>query len=151
MYALDRLCFGLPFQFSLRAMRHFATSPNAITLVAESSLGHIAGFLITHREPHDNGTFGYIVTLDVHPSLSRRGIATRLMRESEVECGTYGATSMRLHVHTGNAAAIAFYEHLDYKLKATIRNFYGFGLDAYLYENSIVLRPDSVGGAANND
>jgi len=52
MHALDELCFAAPFRFTRRAMRRFAETPGAITLLAESS-GQLVGFAIAHLESEE--------------------------------------------------------------------------------------------------
>ena len=145
LHELDQLCFESSFRFSLRSMRRFLTARNAFTLVAETSAtDQIAGFIITHREVLAGRSVGYIVTLDVRPALVRSGIATTLLASAETELASQGAVAMRLHVHAGNAAAIAFYEGVKYRSTDQIQNFYGPGLDAFVYEKSLFFTEESA-------
>jgi len=128
MHALDVLCFEPPFRFSQREMRRLAEERGAIVLLAESGT-ELAGFCIVHRD----GTWGYLVTLDVALTWRRHGLATRLLQDAEAELQTAGATGMGLHVHTGNASAISFYERFGYEHVGMAEGFYGPGLDALVY------------------
>jgi ribosomal-protein-alanine N-acetyltransferase len=128
MYALDLICFEPPFRFSRRTMRGFAESPNAIALLTEE-MGKLVAFCVTHVEQG----VGYVVTLDVAPDWRRKGLAARLMAESEARAHSAGAESMALHVFTGNSSAIRFYEALAYRQIGVAEGFYGRGLDAFLY------------------
>ena len=72
----------------------------------------------------------YIMTLCVSPAARRRGIARALLcalcAETEADGGFGGgrARSRELHVLHSNAAAIALYEGLGFKLRRTVKNYY---------------------------
>jgi ribosomal-protein-alanine N-acetyltransferase len=137
MYALDLVCFAPVFQFSRGAMRGFAEAPGAVTLLAEAensgAQGELAGFCIAHLEERT----GYVVTLDVAPAWRRRGLARRLMAEVESKLHAAGAEEMELHVFTGNADAIRFYESIGYTQVATAKDFYAQNLHALLYRKKL--------------
>ena len=128
MLALDVLCFEPVFQFSRRAMRGFAEAPGAVTVLAEAE-GELAGFCIVQLEQRT----GYVVTLDVAPAGRRCGLAWRLMAEVESKLHSIGTKEMELHVFTGNAVAIRFYEAIGYAQAGAEENFYALGLHALLY------------------
>jgi ribosomal-protein-alanine N-acetyltransferase len=132
MYALDLLCFDPPFRFDLRSMRRYATHPDAIVLIAEIA-GEIAGFIVVNPTRRRSLHSAYITTLDVHPDHRRHGIARRLVAEAEHRAALTGATSMQLHVHTGNTVAIRFYESAAYQQAMLTPDFYAAGLDAWTY------------------
>jgi ribosomal-protein-alanine N-acetyltransferase len=125
MHALDLVCFEPVFRFSRRAMRGFAEAPGAVTVLAEAE-GELACFCIAQLESQT----GYVVTLDVAPEWRRRGLARRLMAEVESRLQSAGAVRMELHVFTGNAAAIRFYEAIGYARTGVAENFYARGLHA---------------------
>ena len=137
MYALDLECFEAPFRFTSRAMRHFAEEPDAIVLLAEAHAEggppRVAGFVIAHME----GRTAYIVTLDIALGLRRRGLARRLMAETELRARAAGAHEMALHVYTGNLSAIAFYESLGYGRMRMAENFYARGVHALVYRKEL--------------
>ena len=128
MYALDVACFEPPFRFGQREMRRLAEEPNAICVLAESD-GILAGFSIAHL----GSPWCYLVTLDVAPEWRRRGLATRLMTDTESRARAAGAIGMGLHVYNGNGGAIRFYERLGYNRVGLDEGFYGRGLDALVY------------------
>jgi ribosomal-protein-alanine N-acetyltransferase len=134
MFRLDEICFAAEFRFDLASMREFAEEPNAIVRIAESGCGEIAGFVILHVEYVASELRAYVVTLDVALEHRRKGLASRLMREGEQCAFAVGVRWIRLHVFTGNAGAIRFYERLGYERIKTKRGFYGGpGLDAFVY------------------
>jgi ribosomal-protein-alanine N-acetyltransferase len=128
MYALDLVCFDPAFRFSRRAMRRFAEARGATTVVAEAE-GELVGFCIVQMEER----VGYVVTLDVAPVWRRRGLARRLMAESEARAAAAGALAMELHAFTGNEGAMRFYEGIGYGRVGRVEGFYGRGLDALVY------------------
>jgi ribosomal-protein-alanine N-acetyltransferase len=134
MFQLDEACFAEQFRFDRASMREFAEEPNAIVRVAESGCDEIAGFVIFHVEQAASGLRAYVVTLDVGFEHRRKGLASRLMREGEQSAFAAGVRWIGLHVFTGNAGAIRFYERLGYQRIRLRRGFYGGpGLDAFVY------------------
>jgi ribosomal-protein-alanine N-acetyltransferase len=139
MYALDLICFEPPFRFSRRTMRGFAEAPNATAVLAEAD-GKLVGFCVAQIEERA----GYVVTLDVSPEFQRKGIARRLMAEIEYRAKESGAESMALHVFTGNGGATRFYDALGYERLAVEEDFYGGGLDAFVYVKRIATESGSA-------
>ena len=138
IFRLDTICFPPEFRFDSKSMRSFAERSQAITLLAEGGDGEISGFVIVHLERTGDGWLGYVVTLDVMPAWRRRGLAGRLMREAERRAAAAGARWMTLHVFTGNAGAIGFYERLGYERVGEVPGFYGsLGLNAFLYRKAL--------------
>jgi ribosomal-protein-alanine N-acetyltransferase len=134
MFELDEACFEEEFRFDRESMRDFAEEQNAIIRIGETAGGRIAGFVIIHVERVATGWRAYVVTLDVAPDYRRRWLARRLMREVEASAMVAGVRWMQLHVFTGNAVAIRFYERMGYQRISTQKDFYGeAGLDAFVY------------------
>ena len=136
MFALDEICFAPEFRFSRSSMRRFAEARRARVLIADDG-GVIAGFCILHVEKTARGRAGYVVTLDVAPGYRRLGLARRLVGEGEAELRAEGCEAMLLHVHSGNAGAIRFYEAMGYERGHTVEAFYGEGLDAVVYRKRL--------------
>lgn len=133
IFAMDELCFEPLFQFSARAMRQFAEAGNALTVVAESESGEIAGFCIAHVESSRDRLSAYIVTLDVDPKQRRRGLAGQIIGNIELQAREAGCEAVVLHVSVENDAAIAFYEAKGYDRSHLARSFYGADRHAYVY------------------
>ena len=134
MFQLDEACFAEEFRFDRESMREFAEEQNAIVRIAQKASGEIAGFVIVHVERVVTGWRAYVVTLDVAVDSRQRGLARRLMREVEATAMAAAVRWMQLHVFTGNAGAIRFYERLGYERISIKKDFYGeAGLDAYVY------------------
>ena len=134
MFRLDEACFEEPFRFDRESMREFAEEKNAIVRVAEKACGEMVGFVIVHVEQVVTGWRAYVVTLDVAAEYRQQGLARRLMKAVEASAMAVGVRWMQLHVFTGNAGAIRFYERLGYERIRVQRRFYGrAGLDAFVY------------------
>lgn len=137
IFALDEVCFEAPFRFSLRAMKQFAEARNALTVVAETETGEIAGFCIAHAERAGKGLRAYVVTLDVAPEYRRHGLARQMMEGIEEQAIEAGCDSMELHVSVNNEGAIAFYEREGYERSHMVKSFYGLGRHGYVYRKSL--------------
>jgi [ribosomal protein S18]-alanine N-acetyltransferase len=134
MFQLDEACFAEEFRFDRESMREFAEEQNALIRIAEKVGGQIVGFVIVHVERVATGWRAYVVTLDVAAECRKKGLARRLMREVEASAMAAGVQWMQLHVFTGNAGAICFYERLGYERISRQKAFYGeAGLDAFVY------------------
>jgi ribosomal-protein-alanine N-acetyltransferase len=132
VYRLDELCFTPEFRFSRASMRRFLQSSRARALVAQVGI-ELAGIVLIHVERAAGSASGYVVTLDVHPAFTRRGIATALLRGAETQALHEGCRAMLLHVFVGNRGAITFYESMGYKAGHTVEDFYGPELHALVY------------------
>lgn len=138
IFVLDEICFEEEFRFDRNSMRAFAEARNAISLIAETGSGEIAGFVIVHVERTAGRRRGYVVTLDVAVEFRRKGLARFLMQAAEERALAAGVGWMELHVFIGNAGAVRFYERLGYQLYTVRRGFYGAeGLDAFVYRKEL--------------
>jgi [ribosomal protein S18]-alanine N-acetyltransferase len=134
MFELDEACFAEEFRFDRESMREFAEEQNAIVRIAEKVSGEIAGFVIVHVEYVVTAWRAYVVTLDVAAECRQTGLGRRLMREVEANAMAAGVRWIQLHVFTGNAGAIRFYERMGYERISMQKDFYGgAGLDAFVY------------------
>ena len=77
------------------------------------------------------------VTVDVAPEWRRRGLARQLMAEVETKLHSAGAEKMELHVFTGNAEAIRFYQSIGYAPLGETKDFYAQSLHALLYRKRL--------------
>lgn len=138
MHALDMECFAPEFRFSRRVMRGFAEARGAMAVLAETDVRgaaeELVGFCVVQME----GQVGYVVTLDVAEAWRRRGLARRMMEEMEAKVRAAGGVGMALHVFTGNAGAMRFYESMGYGRAGRAEGFYGRGLDALAYRKRFV-------------
>ncbi len=138
MVALDDVCFEAAFRFSRSEMRRYAEAKRARVVIASSG-EMLAGFCILHIERLPGEPVGYLVTLDVLPSQRRFGLATKLMFAAADLARSDSCRSIMLHVYTGNAPAIGFYERLGFETIGSVEAFYGPGLDALVMRVALPL------------
>ena len=136
MHALDVECFDKPFRFSRLAMGRFAEARQARVVIAED--GHaLVGFVILDVEATEEGRFGYIVTLDVSPGHRRKGLAGQLMEKAERAASREGCAAVVLHVFVGNEPAISFYVGRGFERLHRESDFYGPGIDAWVFHKPL--------------
>jgi ribosomal protein S18 acetylase RimI-like enzyme len=132
MQALDEVCFDTRFRFGYRTMRQLAQADEAMTWLAEVD-GGLIGFVLAHAEPLGS----YLMTLDVAPAWRRRHVAALLMDRLEEAVARTPVPEIRLHVFAQNEAAIRFYEGRGYECMERAVEFYGAGLDGWMYRKAV--------------
>ena len=114
---------------------HFLSWPQLLW-VAEDFDGTIVGYVLAKME-EDTGSstppHGHITSLAVLRTHRKRGIATSLMRRSQVEMeNVFGAHYVSLHVRKTNRAAFRLYtQTLKYAINSVEKGYYADGEDAY--------------------
>ena len=146
LYAVEELCFDAPFRFSRALMRKLIANPNSATWIAEGKLAEekaaegnkkLTGFAIVDWATVPKGTVAYIQTIEVNPASRRQGIASELLRLSEVSALVVGATAIWLHVDVENTAAMHLYEGHGYARKSREEHFYARNRAAFIYAKSL--------------
>ena len=66
----------------------------------------------------------HINTLAVAPAIRRQGMATTLLRHVIADAAASGATRATLEVRASNAAALALYDRLGFRVAATRPRYY---------------------------
>ena len=67
----------------------------------------------------EDGHRGWMYYLAVDPTLRRGGLGRRMVEEAEAWLWVRGVVKVNLMVRHDNAAAVAFYEHLEYEDQQT--------------------------------
>lgn len=124
LWALDQACYPPEIAYGWEEMRTYLTRPGAIVLVLEGDDG-IGAFVLAQPERHR----GHIVTLDVQPSWRRRGWGRLLMQAAEAALRAAGKREVWLETAMNNAAALALYTGLGYRVLRVLRGYYPGGLD----------------------
>jgi ribosomal-protein-alanine acetyltransferase len=133
LYELERQCFTKE-AFSKQQIAYLLTDYNTIGLIAKVN-GEVAGFVITQVEVEEDTVFGHIITINVATSARRKGIATRLLFETENILKTRGIQQIRLEVRHDNSPAIKLYKHLGFKEIAKLDGYYGNDYGLYFQKN----------------
>ena len=114
---LERQCFSEP--WSEHALELFLEE-NAVAMVSVSDDGTILGYGSMLFVPDE----GQLVNLAVLPTARRQGIGKQILSALIEEAKTRGAETISLEVRVSNAAAIALYEHFDFRSVGIRRHFY---------------------------
>ncbi len=77
-----------------------------------------------------------VLTVAVHPSHQRRGIAKQLLKAAHGRLQSLGVLEVFLEVRTDNGPARGLYEHLGYSTVGERKKYYDDGCDA------VVMRLD---------
>jgi [ribosomal protein S18]-alanine N-acetyltransferase len=117
--------------FSKQQIGYLLEDYNAVSLIARIN-GEIVGFIIGRIDLIRNKPVGHIMTIDVAPQYRRRGIAQKLMLETEAIFKMKGANECRLEVREGNVAALGLYLKLGYEKISLLENYYGEAHGLYL-------------------
>jgi len=102
--------------------------------VAEDFDGKIVGYVLAKMEEDDSQPkHGHITSLSVLRTHRKRGIATALMRRSQLEMqDVFDAEYVSLHVRKSNRAAFHLYSvTLSYEVHDIEKGYYADGEDAY--------------------
>lgn len=136
VYAIEEICFHLPFRFGRAHMRRLVNAPNGATWIAEEG-GKMAGFAIVEWIRHARGTSAYIDTIEVLPEYRGRGAGSSLLRRVEGAARKSGAQTVWLHVDSTNTRAIQLYESNHYLYFDREEHFYAPGRGALIYRKTL--------------
>jgi peptide alpha-N-acetyltransferase len=116
--------------------------------VAEDDFGQVVGYVLAKMEEDESQPkHGHITSLSVLRTHRKRGIATALMRRSQLEMEeVFGAEYVSLHVRKSNRAAFHLYSvTLAYEVHEVEAKYYADGEDAYsmrcTFKNSSKYKP----------
>lgn len=125
----------LPENYQMKYYFYHLLSWPQLLWVAEDHDGKVVGYVLakmeedtTQQPPH-----GHITSLAVLRTHRKRGIATALMRRSQLEMrDVFGAEYVSLHVRKSNRAAFHLYtQTLKYAINDVEKGYYADGEDAY--------------------
>lgn len=133
---LDRLCeieeqcFDRE-AFTKRQIAYLLADYNTIALVAKVNCD-IAGFIIAQVEIEDDTLYGHIITINVAPSYRRKGIAGKMLKETEEILKQKSMRECRLEVREDNNAALKLYQKSGYQKIGRLEKYYGKKHGLYL-------------------
>lgn len=133
LYQLDQACYPPGIAYSRYALRAFLTQPGAQAFVAEKA-GEVAGFVLVARVGQGRG---HVITLDVRAGWRRRSLGTALLERAEQWLAEQGVTRVDLETAVDNAAAVAFWQKVGYRLARAIPRYYLNRIDAYVMEKKL--------------
>ena len=127
----------LPENYQMKYYLYHVLSWPQLLWVAEDHDGQIVGYVLAKMDEDTITTkdppHGHITSLSVLRSHRKRGIATALMRRSQLEMEkVMGAHYVSLHVRRSNRAAFRLYSQtLKYAINGVEKEYYADGEDAY--------------------
>ena len=133
VYELERLSFTDPYPWWLLSELARKNPDTFILAIVE---GKVAGYAVVDRWDDDHQY--HLVSIAVHPSERRKGLATSMLQalESKLEPGKV----LRLEVRETNGAAASFYEKHNFIKTGNIPRYYSDG------EGAIIMEKRTVGG-----
>ncbi|CAM9609458.1 unnamed protein product, partial [Phaeothamnion confervicola] len=113
----------------LASCRYALVFPTPLSLFS----GKIVGYVLAKMEEDAPIPHGHITSLAVLRTHRKRGIATKMMRSSQLAMQeAFDAEYVSLHVRKSNKAAFHLYtETLGYEINDTEKGYYADGEDAY--------------------
>jgi ribosomal-protein-alanine acetyltransferase len=130
LYEIEAQCFNQE-AFTKRQIAYLLTDYNTIGLVAKVN-GDIAGFIISRVEIENDTFYGHIITINVAPNYRRKGIASKMLKETEAILKEKGITECRLEVREDNSAALKLYQNRGYQKIGRLEKYYADKHGLYL-------------------
>ena len=125
----------LPENYQMKYYFYHILSWPQLLWVAEDFDGTIVGYVLAKMEEdvENQPPHGHITSLSVLRTHRKRGIATALMKRSQMEMETtFAAHYVSLHVRKTNRAAFRLYSQtLRYAINSVEKGYYADGEDAY--------------------
>ncbi len=120
---IEALCFDEE-AFTKRQIAYLLTDYNTIALAAKTN-NDIAGFIIAQVEIENNTVYGHIITINVAPNYRRKGIASKLLKETETILKQKSIGECHLEVREDNASALKLYQNTGYQKISKLEKYYG--------------------------
>ena len=129
LYQIEEQCFSEE-AFTKRQIAYLLTDYNTIALAAKTQ-NEVAGFIIAQVET-DETEYGHIITVNVALNYRHKGVATKLLHETESLLKDRGISECRLEVREDNNPAIKLYHKLGYQTIGKLERYYGKKHGIYL-------------------
>ena len=130
LYEIEVQCFNQE-AFTKRQIAYLLADYNTIGLVAKAN-SDIAGFIISQVEIENDTLYGHIITINVAPAYRRRGIASKMLKETEEILKAKGITECHLEVREDNSAALKLYQNSGYQKISRLEKYYSNKHGLYL-------------------
>ncbi|CAM9849047.1 unnamed protein product [Chrysoparadoxa australica] len=123
----------LPENYQMKYYLYHILSWPQLLQVAEDHKGRIVGYVLAKMEEDAKPSHGHITSVAVLRTHRKRGLATKLMKSSQIGMQeAFDAEYVSLHVRKSNAAAFHLYtETLGYEIHDVEKGYYADGEDAY--------------------
>ena len=120
---IENQCFDQE-AFTKQQLAYLLSDYNTIGLVARID-SDIAGFIISQVEIENDWLYGHIITVNVAPNYRRKGVATRMLQETESILRGKGIAESHLEVREDNSNALKLYQNNGYRKIQRLERYYG--------------------------
>ena len=132
---LNLRCFKQGENYTRHTFNYLLTQPQSLGLMAETSEGDMAGFVLLMNNPDGAA---HITTVGVAPEHRRRGIARQLIEAVDGMLRKRSVTTVVLEVRVSNVAAQELYAQAGYTIVKQMTRYYHNGEDGFLMMKSLV-------------
>ncbi|MFL6466785.1 MAG: ribosomal protein S18-alanine N-acetyltransferase [Pyrinomonadaceae bacterium] len=132
---LNLRCFKQGENYTKHTFNYLLTQPQSIGLMAQTSAGEMAGFVLLMNNPDGAA---HITTVGVAPEHRRRGVASALIDELETILRKKEVSTVVLEVRVGNTAAQDLYSRAGYSVVKRMIRYYHNGEDGFLMMKSLI-------------
>jgi len=130
LYEIEEQCFDQE-AFTKRQIAYLLADYNTIALVARAN-SDIAGFIIAQVEIENDTLCGHIITINVAPTHRRKGVASKMLKETEDLLRLKGMVECHLEVREDNTSALKLYQNSGYQKIGKLAKYYGEKHGLYL-------------------
>lgn len=134
LFKIEQECFDQE-AFTKQQLAYLLTDYNTVGLVAKVG-DDIAGFILSQIEVDNKSLYGHIITLNVALAFRRKGVGSKLLRETEQIFKDRGIMDCHLEVREDNTAALGLYEKIGYRQISKLYNYYG-NKNGFLLQKSL--------------
>jgi [ribosomal protein S18]-alanine N-acetyltransferase len=139
LFALDKVCFRPGIAYSKSDLNYLIRHARDLSFAAVDLFENVVGFAIAESVIEQGARIGHIVTIDVDPTLRRKGIGRDLMQAMFDALSKGGAVAVRLEVAVDNLEAQSFYRQLGFTPTGRIPGFYMGTLDALTMQRPLAI------------
>jgi [ribosomal protein S18]-alanine N-acetyltransferase len=132
LWRMDQECFPAGIAYSKQELKSYLRHKGSFTLVAASSDGKVAGFIVVH-----SGPTGHVITIDVISTARRSGVGSRLLQAAEDRLRAAGSSAVGLETAVDNLVALSFYKRHGYSVIRTWPRYYSNGVDALVMQKEL--------------
>ncbi len=129
---IERTCFQRD-RYPRPVLQSMLSGPGFLTFLAEDGSPVGAATIYVQSDSKE----GQLVSIAVMPEHRGMGIAKALLERAISATKDLEAKYMFLEVDVTNIAALNLYLHYEFRIRGTIKDYYGPGRDAYYMERSI--------------
>jgi len=130
LFEIEEQCFDEEV-FTKRQISYLLSDYNTIALVAKAD-GAVAGFIIAQVEIEGDNLYGHIITVNVASAFRRRGIGSKMLKETEEMLKQKGISECHLEVREDNSSALKLYHKSGYQNIRKLEKYYGKKHGLYL-------------------